>query len=58
MDNQAKSTSPGKVKIVVHRSKSGKKRSWSAEGMEVSMTPMMNIFRDRRYDGRLFNDIF
>ncbi len=34
------------------------KRSWSAEGMERFNTLMINVFRDRRDNGRLFDEMF
>ena len=36
----------------------GTKRSWSAEGMERFNALMINVFRDRRDNGRLFDELF
>jgi hypothetical protein len=49
---------PARFESLYTAASQGTKRSWSAEGMERFNTLMINVFRDRRDNGRLFDEIF
>jgi hypothetical protein len=48
---------PARFESLYTAASQGTKRSWSLEGMERFNTLMINVFRDRKNNGRLFDEM-